>query len=243
MGHPKDAVMRQYALYFAIKLDTKVLAIHDCKILSSRKPDVIGKAGDDPSFCDFINDCQDRGIEFETLPCEDSWQKALNNADQDRLIFLPFGKRFRLPDFNLENYLAATSQPVVFCPDDYIDIESIGLAYDGSVAAKRALDLAVWFSYKANWPLSVLMVADSQDQGVQWMDEVEACLDSLPINSTTIILSGTTEKALDRFMKEGSVELLIMSAYGRHREQQIESLGQATAFLIEQAAYPLLLVS
>ena len=162
-------------------------------------------------------------------------------SDPAHLTILPFGQRFRLPDFNLEKYLSSASGPVLFCPDHYIDIESIALAYDGSETAKRALDLAVWMSDKATWPLSVLMVADSQDEGVRWMDEVEVYLDSLPINSTTIILSGTVEKALYRFMQEGSVELLVMGAVG-NRAIRSESIGHSAAYLIEQADFPLMMI-
>lgn len=169
-------------------------------------------------------------------------QKAMDNVGPGHLTVLPFGEQLQLPNFKLEKYLTAAEGPVLFCPDHYLDIESIALAYDGSENAKRALDLAVWLSDKATWPLSVLMVADSQDEGVRWMDEVEVYLDSLTINSTTIILSGEAGKALCRFMREGSVELLIMGTCG-NRANSFESMGHTAAYLLEQADFPLLMVS
>lgn len=240
-GQPEDAVMRRYALYFANNLQASLLGIHAGKISTSRKPDEVRNEGDISPFPALIQDCQGQGMALATMRHNDSWQKALNNDDPGLLTLLPFGKRFRLPNFDLEKHISMTSQPVVFCPDHYIDIESIALAYDGSETAKRALDLAIWLSDKANWPLTVLMVADSQDEGVRWMDEVEVYLETLSINSTTIILSGTVGKALCRFMQEGSVELLIMGACG-NRTSRLESMGHTAAYLIEQADFPLMMV-
>jgi nucleotide-binding universal stress UspA family protein len=240
-GQPEDAVMRRYTLYFANKLQTGLLGIHAGNSLPPAKPTDTSQEEDNGPFQAFIQDCQGQGIVFETLRHNDSWQKAMDNVDPGQLTVLPFGRRFQLLDFKLEKYLSSASGPVVFCPNHYIDIESIALAYDGSENAKRALDFAVWLSDKATWPLTVLMVADSQDEGVRWMDEVEVYLETLPINSTTIILSGTVEKALCRFMQEGSVELLIMGACG-NRTNRLESMGHTAAYLIEQADFPLMVV-
>lgn len=237
-GKAEDGVIRRYALYFANKLEASLLGVHT----SLSKPTVTTKIFDHSVFSDFIKDCNDHGIAFETLVHHDSEETAFINADPDNLLFLPFGKCSRLPGLKLEDHLLSPSRTIFCCPDHYIDIESIALAYDGSYKAKKALDLAVWLSEKATWPLSVLMVVENQEQGVCWMDEVEAFLDTLVINSTTIILSGTAEKALHCFMQEGSVELLIMGAC-EQRTIQSESIGHTGALMLKTADYPLLIVA
>lgn len=236
-GKTEDAVMRHYVLYFANKLEVSLLGVH-----ALGKPAVTGKMADNAPFASLIKDCHDRGIALETRLHHESWETAFTDAAPEHLVILPFGRCFRLPGVKLENDLFIPSRPILCCPDHYIDIESIALAYDGSDVAKRALDLAIRLSEKAVWPLSVLMVVENQKQGVSWMDEVEILLDTLAINSTTIILSGEVEKALHRFMQEGSVELLIMGAWGR-RAPQGGAIGHTAASIVKTAEYPLLMVS
>jgi nucleotide-binding universal stress UspA family protein len=240
-GRPEDAVTRRYALYVAGKVTASMLGVYACEKTDFPVIPVETRQNKmNPLFHALAKDCHDHGIPFETL-LHDGWETALSVAGPGRLTILPFGKRYRVPGLNLGNDTLALPQPVLFCPDHYIDIESIALAYDGSETAQKALDLAIWLSDKAIWPLSVLMVAESQEQGGCWMDEVEMYLDSLPINSTTIILSGPAERALHGFLKEGSVELLLMGAYG-HPARHTESLGHTTAYMIERGDFPLLVV-
>jgi len=236
-GKASDDVMLRYARYFANKLDASLLGVHT----SQSKSALTAKAADLSLFSDFVRDCNACGVACETRVCPDSWKTVLNDNDSSDLVVFPFGQRFCLPDLELEDVHFISLRPALCCPDHYIDIESIALAYDGSDNAKRALDLAVWLSEKAVWPLSVLMVIENQEQGVCWLDEVEAFLDTLTINSATIILPGPVEKALHRFMQEGSVELLIMGTIGKECFQT-GSTGGMAASMLKDANYPLLMV-
>jgi len=237
-GKATDGVMHRYARYFANKLEAPLVGVH----ASLGKSALTVKTSDLSLFSDFIRACNACGVACETQVRPDSWKTVLNDAESADLLVFPFGQRFYLPDLKLEDIHFTPSRPLLCCPDHYIDIESIALAYDGSDNAKRALDLAVWLSEKALWPLSVLMVVENQEQGVRWMDEVEAFLDTLTINSATIILPGPVEKALHRFMQEGSVELLIMGTIGKQCPPN-GSMGSTAASMLKRENYPLLMVS
>jgi nucleotide-binding universal stress UspA family protein len=241
-GHPEEAVMHRYSLYFATKTEAPVLGLYISGIKPFPTSCVSSTGGvDSPLVCNFMRTFQDRGITVDTCVTVGSWKDLLHEHTTDSLIALPYGKRFVLPDLLPENAVCLSRQVVLCCPDTYIDIESIALAYDGSENARKALHLAVWLSEKACWPLTVLMVAGSEDPNRQWMDDVETYLDTLTINSATVILSGTLDHALHRFMVEGSVELLIMGARGKH-EKVDDHLGTNTAAMINQGRFPLLVV-
>ena len=79
-GQSEDAVMRRYALYFANKLQASLLGIHAGKALPPGKPTDSSQEEDHGPFQAFIRDCQGRGIAFETLRHNDSWQKAMDNV-------------------------------------------------------------------------------------------------------------------------------------------------------------------
>jgi nucleotide-binding universal stress UspA family protein len=242
-GQPADDILRRYALYFAHRLGASLLGT---RAGGSRPSGKVGEAINgvhDPSFRTFNADCRHQGIAYETRVAAGSWQSILSDSIPFDLTVLPCGKRNRLPGLSLEDFISDSPHPVFLCPDHYIEIESIALAYDGGASAKSALALAVWLSEKAAWPLSVLMVADDQEQAVQWMDEVEGYLDALPINGASIILSGAVEHALLGFMKEGSVELLMMGSDGVCHARHPGSIGRCIAYMIEKTDFPLLMVS
>jgi len=241
-GHPEDRITRQYALYFGKKLGASLLGIHTA--VGGRFSSTLESSGEPgiDLFASFEKDCLERGVPCRTAVRAETWEAILkDNSLQADLTIVPFGERFRLPGFRPKDALVPSALPLLLCPDRYIDIESMALAYDGSDASKIALEVAVHLSEKASWPLSVLMVPDDQQQGERWTDDVEIYIDSLPINGTTIILSGTVEKALHRFMKEGSVELLMMGTHGC-RMHQPGSIGRIAAYMIEKADFPLLMV-
>ncbi len=241
-GRPEDRMTCDFALYFAKKLGAALLGVHATD--GGRFSNPVGSSGEsvmDP-FSSFRKDCREKGVTGRTVIRTETWEAILkSNLLQADLTAMPFGKGFRLPGFCPEDVLFPSALPLLLCPDRYIDIESMAVAYDGSEAAKKVLELAIHLSEKAAWPLSVLMAPDDQQQGERWTDDVEIYIDSLPINGTTIILSGTVGKALHRFMREGSVELLMLGAHGYHLHQP-GSIGRTAAYLLEKADFPLLVV-
>jgi len=240
-GRPEDRITRQYALYFGKKLGASLLGFHAA---GGSLSNPIGSYNEPVTdlFVPFKRDCQEKGVPCRTAVRPETWEAVLNgNLLQADLTVVPFGKRFRLPGLRPENIFFSSALPVLLCPDRYIDIESMALAYDGSDAARKKLDIAVSLSEKASWPLSVLMVPDDQQQGERWTEDVEIYIDSLPINGTTIILSGQVEKTLYRFMQEGSVELLMMGSHG-YRTPQPGLIGHTAAYMIEKTDFPLLMV-
>jgi len=240
-GHPEDRITRRYALYFGKKLGAALLGVHAAGDRFSNPTGSSGGPGTD-LFASFNADCREKGIPCRTAIRQETWDAVLkNNPLQADLTAVPYGKRFRLPGFRPEDILAPSALPLLLCPDRYIDIESMAMAYDGSDASRRVLELAVRLSEKASWPLSVLMVPDDQEQGGRWTDDAESYIDSLPINGTTIILSGPVGQALHRFVLEGSVELLMMGAHG-YRMHGAGSVGSTAAWLIGKVDFPLLMI-
>lgn len=125
-------------------------------------------------------------------------------------------------------------------PQNFNEIESIGLAYDGSPSADNALKLAVFLSDKAAWPLSIVMVMDDQKQAAKLTKKLEAYLEAFEVNSEIVVIPGKENKELVRFMQEGSIELMVMGAYGNNRLREL-ILGSTTSYIIKNSPLPVLL--
>jgi nucleotide-binding universal stress UspA family protein len=125
-------------------------------------------------------------------------------------------------------------------PATFQEIESMGLAYDGSAPADKALKLAAELSEQTSWPLTVIIVTDNHDLGASLTKKVEDFLEHLKIDSAIIILRGKEDRELIKFIREGSVELMVMGAYGHNRLREL-ILGSTTSHVIRKSTIPVLL--
>ncbi len=232
-------VSSQYALYVAVKLGASIELITGIPVTpecGSRKHEQVINA----KAADMIAACRKQGISCELIPGKTDPEYLFQGSTGELSVF-PGGPLNRIDDGYLSNHVSKTATPILLCPDHYLDIESIALAYDGSLHAAKMLDFAARISERAVWPLSVLMVSNGQEDSICRLDDVEASLESYAIDSTTIMLSGRVDKALYRFMHEESVELLIMSPFSQG-PATCSRIGTSVASLISQGGFPLLLL-
>jgi nucleotide-binding universal stress UspA family protein len=163
----------------------------------------------------------------------------------DWIILAKRGEHFHLAKGGLvgstaELVVRNSGKPVMVTPQNFNEIESIGLAYDGSPSADNALKLAVFLSDKAAWPLSIVMVMDDQKQAAKLTKKLEAYLEAFEVNSEIVVIPGKENKELVRFMQEGSIELMVMGAYGNNRLREL-ILGSTTSYIIKNSPIPVLL--
>jgi nucleotide-binding universal stress UspA family protein len=116
----------------------------------------------------------------------------------------------------------------------------MALAYDGSAPAENALTLAADLSARAAWPLSVVIITDDQAVAAELSDKTEAFLETRGVERNLLILKGKEDKELVKFIREGTVDLLVMGAYGHNRLREL-ILGSTTSSVIRKSTIPVLL--
>jgi nucleotide-binding universal stress UspA family protein len=99
-------------------------------------------------------------------------------------------------------------------------------------------------SKKAVWPITVVIItsdakkADTLSAQIEEMNEKDS---SAPMaDCETIILFGKDQDEIIKFIKEGSVELIVMGAYGHNRLREL-FLGSTTSHIIRKSPIPVLL--
>ena len=133
-----------------------------------------------------------------------------------------------------------SGKPVLVTPEHFREIKNMALAFDGSAPAQNALKLAAELSTRASWPLSVVIITDDQALGAKLSEMAQELLKTTPVDHTLIILKGKEDKEILRFTREGTVDLLVMGAYGHKRFREI-LLGSTTSAVIRKSAIPVLL--
>lgn len=140
-----------------------------------------------------------------------------------------------------ESVVRRSKKPVLITPVDFKEIESIGLAFDGSIPATNALKLAAWLSETAHWPITTLIICEDSAAGAELTKKIETYLDDKQVDNEVLMLRGREDREILRFIKEGAVEMMIMGAYGKGRLKEF-FLGSTTSNVIRNSDIPVLLL-
>jgi nucleotide-binding universal stress UspA family protein len=257
-----------YGIYMAKKLEATLKGIHVIDIRLIQGPvitDISGSIGipacqeyfpmlekgleerADVILKAFQDHCEEANITPDIQKCIGIIDEIIieEGKSTDWILLARRGEHFHLSKGGLlgstaESVVRNSGKPVMVTPQTFREIESIGLAYDGSPPADHALKLAVFLAEKVAWPMSIIIVTDDQKRAAKLMKKLETYLESLPVDTETLILPGNENKALVKFMQEGSVELMVMGAYGNNRLREL-LLGSTTSFIIQNSPIPVLL--
>ncbi|MCE5283263.1 MAG: universal stress protein [Deltaproteobacteria bacterium] len=197
---------------------------------------------------EFRDQCQAAGIHPDTKEVKGVIDEAIIEEGRkccDWILLAQRGEHFHIGSGAIlgstaQAVVRRSGKPVLVTPETFREIESMALAYDGSAPSHNALKLAAELSERASWPLSVVVVTDDQTLGARISRKAEDFLSWLKIDHTTLILKGKEDKTLLSFIREGSVELIVMGAYGHNRFRQL-LLGSTTSFIIRKSTIPVLL--
>jgi nucleotide-binding universal stress UspA family protein len=205
----------------------------------TERADVILKA--------FAERCSRKGVPAETRTAVGIINETIieEGKNHDWIILAQRGEHFHITKGGIlgstaEAVVRHAGKPVLVTPQSYQDIESIGLAYDGSPPAQHALELAVFLAGKMSWPLTLLMVTDDQERAAKWTKKAETYLEAFAIDCEMIVMEGKEDRAILQFIREGAVEIMIMGAYGRNLLHEL-FIGSTTSQIIRKSTIPVLL--
>jgi nucleotide-binding universal stress UspA family protein len=262
----------EYGIYIARKLDAALIGLYVLDVNLIQGPmltDISGSVGMPPydgffdaietslnekADCilkDFQERCHKSGINVEVKKTIGRISPIIIEEAQnaDLILMAKKGEHFHLKEGGLlgsvaEAVVRDSGKPVLVTPENFVEIESMALAYDGSDSALKALELSLELSKKAVWPITVVIItsdakkADTLSAQIEEMNEKDS---SAPMaDCETIILSGKDQDEIIKFIKEGSVELMVMGAYGHNRLREL-FLGSTTSHVIRKSPIPVLL--
>ena len=257
-----------YGVYIAKRLEARLTGLHVMDIRLIQGPvitDISGSIGLPPYqelypiieksleeradviLKAFEERCTQGGIPAETRKAVGIINEAIieEGKNHDWIILAQRGEHFHIAKGGIlgstaEAVVRNAGKPVLVTPQSYQDIESIGLAYDGSPPAQHALELAIFLADKMAWPLTILMVTDDQDRAAKYSKKAETYLEAFHIDCEMLVMGGKEDRAILQFIKEGAVELMVMGAYGRNRLHEL-FIGSTTSQVIRKSTIPVLL--
>lgn len=264
--YSKTAV--QYGIYIAKYLEAGLVGLHviDLKVIQGpllgeiavysglpafyeiqpKIEDALQKRGE-KLLADFREACEKSGIRPETQIVKGLIDDAIiaEGEKTDWTLLAKRGEHVHLTQGGLlgstaEGVVRKSRKPVLITPKEFREIESMGLAYDGSGPAENALKLAAELSEKTRWPLTVLMVTEDNALADRLRVKIDSILEGREIDSDVIVLRGREDREILKFIQEGAVELMIMGAFGSGRVKEL-FLGSTTSHIMRKSNIPVLL--
>lgn len=272
-GSANSLTALEYGIYIAHKLGAALIGLYVLDVNLIQGPmltDISGSVGMPPydGFFDAIETSLNEKADFILKEFQERCHKSGINVEvkktigkissiiieeaqgADLILMAKKGEHFHLKEGGLlgsvaEAVVRNSGKPVLVTPETFLEIESMGLAYDGSDSASKALKLSLELSEQAAWPLTVVIItsdakkADTLSTQVEKMNQRDP--DEPPIADCAIItLSGKEPDEIIKFIREGAVELMAMGAYGHNRLREL-LLGSTTSHVIRKSSIPVLL--
>jgi nucleotide-binding universal stress UspA family protein len=267
-GSDNGNIALEYGIYIASKFDATITGLHVIDAYMIQGPiitDISGAVGMPPYdgffeaietslnekaqfiLNDFQQRCQKSGFVAEV-------KKTIGKIDQiiveeaqsaDMVLMAKKGEHFHLKEGGLlgsvaEAVIRNCGKPVMVTPEKFNEIESMGIAYDGSTPAKKALKLSLEISDQAAWPLTVVIITADAKKADKLCTEAEELAGRYSADCEMIVLQGKESEEILKFIREGSVELMVMGAYGHNRLHEL-FLGSTTSNVIRKSSIPVLL--
>lgn len=258
----------EYGIYIARKINAVISGLHVLDVHLLQGPmltDISGAVGMPPydGFFDaietslnekadfvinnFREHCRKAGLQTEIKKIIGKIDEIIIEEAQnaDFILMAKKGEHFHLKEGGLlgsvaEAVIRHSGKPVMITPDKFYEIESMGIAYDGSPSAKKALDFSLDLSKQATWPLTAVIITSDMEKAASLSAQIEESAQAQETDCEVIILPGKEGEELIKFINENAVELMVMGAYSHNRLREL-LLGSTTSQVISKSPIPVLL--
>ena len=140
----------------------------------------------------------------------------------------------------IERGVRASAKPVLVVTRAFVEPQQIVFAYDGSPAAKRALERLAHSPLFAGLPVTIVMAESEGAAKRTLLDEAEAEF-AADHQVTTLMDAGRAEQVIPQVVASTPNAMLLMGAYG-HSPLRRMIIGSTTTAMIRTVKAPVLLV-
>lgn len=141
----------------------------------------------------------------------------------------------------IESIIRALHKPVLVVNKSFTKPSRLLLAYDGSDAAKKALNWLTTSPLYKNMVCHLIYVCNDEVSGDNVLRDAIERLDAVGIQAKSKVLSGDVASQLLEYQSSHDIDLIVMGCFGHSRLREI-FLGSFTLKMLAKAKIPLLLL-
>ncbi len=261
-GSEQDKVVTQAALWFGEHLKATLHGLHVLDLIALESPmlyDLSGSLALIPqmNFMEenrkiltqkgetlldiFKSKCQEKSIPCQVFLETGVVHKTITDKAQthDLTLLGRRGLNYKL-DRDLmgstaDRVVRKTQSPLLVLTHEFTPLRSPLLAYDGSAAAREAMQSCVRLVTELKLPLTVLNVNSDPEQSKEILQEAKAYLDAHPMVVKYDSIKGTAHKDIPEYVKQHGHDLVVLGAHGHLGIVEL-LLGTTTEYLLWQGA-------
>ncbi len=142
----------------------------------------------------------------------------------------------------LEEIIRSLHRPVLVVNGDFTPPKNIMIAYDGSQAADKAINMVATGQFYQGMTCHLVCVNKDVQNATEMLNDATSRLNSSgKLDVITVQLKGKVEVELCTYQDENNIDLTVMGAFSHHRLYEI-LLGSFTHKMLVKSQKPLLLL-
>ena len=142
---------------------------------------------------------------------------------------------------HLESTIRSLHRPILVVNCEFKEPKQIMLAYDGSPASEKAVDLLIGPDRFAHLPVHLITVGESAANAARFLGAAVDKVRGAGHHVTAVALDGEPSQVLRAYQKENDIDLTLMGAFS-HTRLRDWMLGSMTVKMLLSSDRPLLLL-
>ena len=132
-------------------------------------------------------------------------------------------------------------KPILTVTEGFKEPQRVMIAFDGGVVTRRGVEMVAGSPLFRGLPIILLMSGKKSQDAPKQLDWAKTTLESAGFDVTASLIPGDAESIIAKTVKEQSIDMLIMGAFG-HSPLRTLMFGSKTADLLRSSTIPTLLL-
>ena len=142
---------------------------------------------------------------------------------------------------NVEQVVRSLHKPILTVTEGFKEPQRVMIAFDGSTVTRRGVEMVAGSPLFRGLPITLLMSGKESQDAPKQLDWAKTTLEASGFNVTASLIPGDAENIIAKTVKEQSIDMLIMGAFG-HSPLRTLMFGSKTADLLRSSTVPTLLL-
>lgn len=142
---------------------------------------------------------------------------------------------------NVERVVRALHKPILTVTEGFKEPQRVMIAFDGGIVTRRGVEMVAGSPLFRGLPITLLMSGKENQDAPKQLEWAKSTLVAAGFDVTASLIPGDAESIIAKTVKEQSIDMLIMGAFG-HSPLRSLLFGSKTADLLRASRVPTLLL-
>lgn len=142
---------------------------------------------------------------------------------------------------NVARVVRALHKPILAVTGDFREPQRVMIAFDGGIVTRRGVEMVAGSPLFRGLPIHLLMSGKESRDATRQLDWAKTILEAAGFEVTAELIPGDPESIIAKAVKEQSIDMLIMGAFG-HSPLRSLVIGSKTSDLLRSSRIPTLLL-